>query len=69
MAIVLQHQHLCPLCEEAWRCTRWACDLQDELPCNACKMSGQNVPTKRYDALRGPENVVEEQLHGDTILA
>ena len=69
MAIVLQHQHFCPLCDEAWRCTCWACDRElDELPCNACKMVGQDVQTKRYDACRDPGNVVDKQLHGDIVL-
>ena len=70
MAIVLQHQHLCPLCEEAWRCTCWTCDREfDELPCNACKIAERDVLTNRHDARTDPENVVDKQLRGDIVPA
>jgi hypothetical protein len=51
MAIVLQHRHFCPLCEDTWTCTCWTCDLGfDELACNACKMMVEAVRTRMHDS-------------------
>jgi hypothetical protein len=69
MAIVLQHQHVCPLCEDTWRCTCWMCDREfDELPCNACKLTEQKGQTNVNDSHSDPENIVDKHLQGDIVL-
>jgi hypothetical protein len=68
MAIVLQHKHVCPACEDVWRCTCWTCDVGfDELICDACKLAAQDAHTHIHKAPTDTRHVID--FRGDVVPA